>query len=156
MIAFRVRLHAQPLRPYVPPTSDVRSFHYFNREVAVSERFEFQNASRAYKPKSMQSKRRRGTSQHELTVICPKRLCKECLPNACITSIQFAVSARVACIPTVIVAAALPTMPRKHSDVDYTVAMMQGIGRAAAETEEGTIRDKGGRVRVTCRHCRAS
>ena len=39
---------------------------------------------------------------------------------------------------------------------DKDAAMMQEIGRAAAETEEDTIRDQGGRVRVTCRYFRAS
>ena len=140
MSAFRVRLHAQPLRPYVPPTSDVRSFYYFNREVAVSERFEFQNASRAYKPKSMQSKRRQSTYQHELTVICPKRSCKMCNLNARNVCIQLALSARAACNPNAIVAPALPTMPRKHSAVDYNAAMLQEIGRAAAKREEDTTR----------------
>ena len=63
--------------------------------------------------------------------------------------IQLALSARAACIPDVIVATALPTMPRKHADVDYNVAMLQEIGRAAAKREEDATREEGEFVRLT-------
>ena len=66
--------------------------------------------------------------------------------------IQLALSARVACNPNAIVATALPTMPRKHADVDYNVAMLQEIGRAAAKREEDAARERGELVRVTCRY----
>ena len=63
-----------------------------------------------------------------------------------------ALSARVACNPNAIVATALPTMPRKHADVDYNVAMLHEIGRAAAKREEDAAREQGELVRVTCRY----
>ena len=66
--------------------------------------------------------------------------------------IQLALSARVACNPNAIVATALPTMPRKHSAVDYNAAMLQEIGRATAKREEDTGREQGELVRVTCRY----
>ena len=67
-------------------------------------------------------------------------------------NIHLAFSARAACIPDAIVATALPTMPRKHADVDYNVAMLQEIGRAAAKREEDAAREQGELVRVTCRY----
>ena len=41
-------------------------------------------------------------------------------------------------------------MPRKHSAVDYDAAMLQDIGRAAAQREEDTVREQGELVRVIC------
>ena len=67
-------------------------------------------------------------------------------------NIQLALSARVACIPGVIVETALPSMPRKQSAVDYNAAMLQEIGRAAAKREEDTTREQGELVRLTCQH----
>ena len=43
-------------------------------------------------------------------------------------------------------------MPRKHADVDYNVAMLQEIGRAAAKREEDVARERRELVRVTCRY----
>ena len=81
-----------------------------------------------------------------------QRLREGCRPNACNMNINLALSARAACIPDAIVATALPTMPRKHADVDYNVAMLQEIGRAAAKREEDAAREQGELVRVTCRY----
>ena len=67
-------------------------------------------------------------------------------------NINLALSARAACIPDAVVATALPTMPRKHSAVDYNAAMLQEIGRAAAKREEDAARERGELVRVTCRY----
>ena len=67
-------------------------------------------------------------------------------------NIQLALSARAACNPDAIVATALPTMPRKHSAVDYNAAMLQEIGRAAAKREEDTTREQGELVRLTCQY----
>ena len=67
-------------------------------------------------------------------------------------NIHLALSARAACIPDAIVATALPTMPRKHADVEYNVAMLREIGLAAAKREEDAARERGELVRVTCRY----
>ena len=66
------------------------------------------------------------------------------------SNIKFTFSARVANIPCIIVETALPKMPRKHSAVNYDAAMLQDIGRAAAQREEDTVREQGELVRVIC------
>ena len=67
-------------------------------------------------------------------------------------NIKFALSARAASIPCILVDSALPKMPRKHSAVDYDATMLQDIGLAAAQTEEDMLRGHGELVRVTCRY----